>query len=83
MPSLVFWGTLGSVAKKYSTTSLVAMDEAMVSVIDQAHTLADANTTVLIQGESGTGKELIARALHVDGRRRDGPFVAVNCGALQ
>jgi len=38
--------------------------------------------TVLITGESGTGKELVARALHVDSKRAQGPFVAVNCGAF-
>jgi two-component system response regulator HydG len=37
---------------------------------------------VLIQGESGTGKELVARAIHATSRRRDGPFVPVDCGAL-
>ena len=37
---------------------------------------------VLIHGETGTGKELVARALHFDGPRRDGPFVELNCGAL-
>jgi len=37
---------------------------------------------VLIQGESGTGKELVARAVHATSRRRDGPFVPVDCGAL-
>ncbi len=39
-------------------------------------------TTVLIEGESGSGKELVARALHERSRVADGPFVAVNCGAL-
>jgi DNA-binding NtrC family response regulator len=42
----------------------------------------DADAPVFIYGESGTGKELIARAIHGRGRRRAGPFVAVNCGAI-
>jgi DNA-binding NtrC family response regulator len=43
---------------------------------------APADTIVLIRGESGTGKELIAEALHEGSRRRDRPFVKVNCGAI-
>ena len=44
--------------------------------------LADSDASVLITGESGTGKEVVARALHSTSRRKAGPFVAVNCGAL-
>jgi sigma-54 dependent transcriptional regulator, flagellar regulatory protein len=44
--------------------------------------VAPRDTTVLITGESGTGKEVAARALHALSPRRDGPFVAMNCGAI-
>ncbi|MBI3364225.1 MAG: sigma 54-interacting transcriptional regulator [Ignavibacteriae bacterium] len=54
----------------------------MPGIIDFIEKIADSDATVLVLGESGVGKELVARALHQRSRRRDKPFVAVNCGAL-
>lgn len=53
--------------------------EAVYRIIEQA---AASNATVFVTGESGTGKELCAEAIHRRSRRRDGPFVAINCGAF-
>ncbi|MCA1615222.1 MAG: sigma 54-interacting transcriptional regulator [Acidobacteria bacterium] len=44
--------------------------------------VADAEASVLVRGESGTGKELAARAIHINGRRAQKPFVAINCATL-
>ena len=44
--------------------------------------VAGFDTTVLVLGESGTGKEVVSRAIHLRSPRRDGPFVAINCGAI-
>ncbi|GHC30191.1 acetoacetate metabolism regulatory protein AtoC [Kushneria pakistanensis] len=55
---------------------------AMGRLFDQARTLAAQQAAVLIQGESGTGKELLAHALHREGPRRKGPFIAVNCASI-
>ena len=54
----------------------------MQKLFDQLSQIADSDASVLIAGESGTGKELVARALHQRSRRRQRPFVAVNCAAL-
>ena len=55
---------------------------ALRRAIDLLRRAAQSEVTVLIEGESGTGKEVAARALHFESGRRDGPFVAVNCGAI-
>lgn len=55
---------------------------AMQEVNTMVTRAAASKATVLIRGESGTGKELIARALHEQSERKDGPFVAVSCAAL-
>ncbi|MGF2736539.1 sigma-54-dependent transcriptional regulator [Marinobacter sp. DUT-1] len=49
---------------------------------NQTRKLARSQAPVFISGESGSGKELVARMIHLQGPRRDGPFVAVNCGAI-
>ncbi|GLQ50047.1 RNA polymerase subunit sigma-54 [Dyella flava] len=55
---------------------------AMQEVVDLGLRLARVDTTLLIQGESGVGKDVIARLIHTEGTRRDGPFVKINCGAI-
>ncbi len=71
-----------SVRERFASTAIIAESPGMKAVISQIEALADTAATILICGDSGTGKELVARALHVDSKRAQGPFVAVNCGAF-
>lgn len=61
---------------------LVGESHAMQSVKERIVKVARSMAPVLVRGESGTGKELVARAIHACSHRVDGPFVAVNCGAI-
>jgi two-component system response regulator AtoC len=61
---------------------LVGKSPPMLALAEAIRKVAPFKATALLQGESGTGKELIARALHDLSPRADGPFVAVNCGAI-
>ena len=54
----------------------------MLDIFETIRKAADSVSTVLITGESGTGKELVARAIHEESPRRNGPFVSINCGAV-
>ncbi|BCR05260.1 sigma-54-dependent Fis family transcriptional regulator [Desulfuromonas versatilis] len=54
----------------------------MEEVFTTIRKVASADVPVLVLGESGTGKEMVARAIHAQGLRKDGPFVAINCGAI-
>jgi transcriptional regulator with GAF, ATPase, and Fis domain len=54
----------------------------MEKVLEQVRQVADSPLSVLVDGETGTGKELVARAIHELSARREGPFVAVDCGAI-
>ena len=62
--------------------AIITRDPSMQRLLSLAEQVADSRAAVLIQGESGTGKELLARFIHARSRRREGPFRAVNCGAL-
>jgi DNA-binding NtrC family response regulator len=64
------------------SSSVVGRSETMKDLARQVERVIDSDVAVAIYGESGTGKELIARAIHKNGRRTDGPFVAVNCAAI-
>ncbi|TMA38563.1 MAG: sigma-54-dependent Fis family transcriptional regulator [Deltaproteobacteria bacterium] len=61
---------------------LIGTSRAFRQLLATVARLAEVDATVLVLGASGTGKEMVARALHHGGRRRDAPFVAVNCAAL-
>jgi two-component system NtrC family response regulator len=61
---------------------LIGTSEAMQKVFSALRKLASTDAPVLIAGESGTGKELAARAIHRLGAQGEGPFVAINCGAI-
>jgi transcriptional regulator with PAS, ATPase and Fis domain len=61
---------------------IVGGSSAMRHLMSLVERFARTDEPVLIAGESGTGKELIAQAIHAKSRRRDGPFVAVNCAAI-
>ena len=63
-------------------TDIIGDSPALKQILDQVTTVAPSEATVLILGETGTGKELIARAVHRLSRRRDFPFVKVNCAAI-
>jgi two-component system NtrC family response regulator len=66
----------------YSYGSIVSRSEKMRDILRQIRQVVDTDVTVLIEGESGTGKELVARSLHYNSKRRDAPFVALNCSAV-
>ena len=69
-------------ARNPALARLVGESNAMRAVKQRIAKVAQSMAPVLVQGESGTGKELVARAIHACSHRADGPFVAVNCGAI-
>ena len=62
--------------------NIIGESPEMQRVLEMVRTVAPTDSTVLILGESGTGKELIARAIHMNSRRKYFPIIPVNCGAI-
>lgn len=63
-------------------SDFVGNTQKMREVFNLIFKLCKVDTTVLIRGENGTGKELVARAIHSNSPRKNGPFIAINCGAI-
>lgn len=69
-------------AERFSFAGIISQSAAMEAVLNTAGRVALSKAPILIRGESGTGKELVAKAIHFASARKEKPFVAVNCAAL-
>src|SRR5215467_8248738 len=67
---------------KYGFSNIIGTGRGMKRIFELVDTIANLNSTVLIQGETGTGKELIAKAIHFNSPRKDQKLVSINCGAI-
>jgi two-component system NtrC family response regulator len=68
--------------EKRGFPEIIGSSPVMAKVFDTIRRVAGSDISILICGESGTGKELVARAIHQQSHRKDGPFIAINCGAI-
>ncbi|TCO71829.1 sigma-54-dependent Fis family transcriptional regulator [Marinisporobacter balticus] len=66
----------------YTFDKIIGKNENFLKIVQYAKKIADSKSTILILGESGTGKEVFAQAIHNYSIRMDGPFLAINCGAI-
>lgn len=70
------------VESKYGFESIIGDSDEIKKAVEMAKKVADSDISVLLQGETGTGKELFAQAIHQNSKRKNGPFVALNCSAF-
>ncbi|MGD8801413.1 MAG: sigma-54 dependent transcriptional regulator [Desulfobacterales bacterium] len=64
------------------THAIIGRSERMRAVFDLVEKVADSDSTILITGETGTGKGLVAKAIHQSSKRKNKPFISINCGAI-
>ena len=70
-------------ARQFSFDQIIGQSPAMREMLAMARKVAESEvSSVLLQGESGTGKDLVAKAIHYQSNRSDGPFIAINCAAI-
>ena len=70
------------ILKQLSFDDIISKNSKMVRLFSILPQIAESHSTVLLEGASGTGKEIFARAIHNHSKNRNGPFIAINCGAL-
>jgi Nif-specific regulatory protein len=71
-----------AVKKEFAAAAILGQSAAIQKVLSQIRNFAKSEANVLIYGETGTGKELVARAIHFNSKRADGPFLGINCTAI-
>lgn len=67
---------------KYAFKNIIGRSPALLYVVDAAARAAQTDATILIRGEPGTGKELLAKSIHLNSSRHQGPFVKIHCAAM-
>jgi DNA-binding NtrC family response regulator len=72
----------GEVEEKYSFEKIIGRSPELERIFQILRKVSPTDSTILITGESGTGKEVVARAVHYNSHRRNGPFVAVDCASI-
>ena len=77
-----------NIAKTYENKNkiffenIIGNSKPLLEAINKSKIAASTDSTILIQGDSGTGKELFAKSIHNESLRKDGPFIAINCGSI-
>ena len=74
--------TASKLTAKYTFDDIVHISEPMRHVVSRCKQVAKSDSSVMIYGETGTGKELLAQSIHNASRRKDSPFLAINCAAI-